>query len=99
MIDDVSGDLSFISVPDPEAPTDANSDGIYEVIVAVCDSHCESACDEQILYIDINQGQLCIDAPLSLVFSGSFASENVAQIVEQQLSDYFTVMDTISAFS
>ncbi|MFI4848928.1 MAG: Ig-like domain-containing protein [Gimesia chilikensis] len=36
-IDDVTGELAFISAPDYESPTDNNTDNIYEVIVEASD--------------------------------------------------------------
>jgi hypothetical protein len=50
---DGSGNVSFISTPDPNIPSDANTDNIYEVSVSVCDSHACSKCNLQTFHIDL----------------------------------------------
>ena len=57
-LDSVTGELTFISMPDAETPTDAEPDGIYEVQVQACDDGVPVLCDVQALTItvgDVNE--------------------------------------------
>jgi hypothetical protein len=52
--------LSFITTPDPDSPTDPDSDCLYEARIQVCDSHCTNKCDTQLLRIDTDPGEVTI---------------------------------------
>lgn len=52
-IDPVTWELSFVSWKDPSNPTDSNWDGIYEVTVSACDSHCNTQCSYQSFNVSI----------------------------------------------
>ena len=52
-INSTSGKLDLISWKDSENYTDSNNDGIYEVIVSACDSHCDSKCSTQTVNVRI----------------------------------------------
>jgi len=52
-INSSNGDLDFITGKNPNSYTDANTDGIYEVQVQVCDSHCNSGCSTQTILADV----------------------------------------------
>lgn len=52
-INSSNGDLDFITAKDPNNYTDTNSDGIYEVQIQVCDSHCNSGCSTQTILADV----------------------------------------------
>ncbi|BFM07277.1 hypothetical protein R50071_24810 [Halioxenophilus aromaticivorans] len=51
-IDSSTGDLTFVTSPDFEAPTDNNTDNKYEVVVRATDS--SGAFDEQALTVNVN---------------------------------------------
>ncbi len=51
-IDPSSGALQFNRAPDFEAPTDANKDNIYQVIVEVSDG--EGGTDKQTIFVNVN---------------------------------------------
>lgn len=55
-IDSSNGDLDFITGKDPNTYTDSNNDGIYEVTVEVCDSHCNTGCSSQTILADVTDG-------------------------------------------
>jgi len=56
-MDSATGELSFVSAPNFESPTDSNSDGIYEVTVRVTDTNGNS--DDQAISVTV------LDAPES----------------------------------
>ncbi len=67
-INPTTGKLDFVSWNSPDAPDDANTDGIYEVEVSACDSHCNSLCDTQTILANVGDS---IDPTIS---STNFAS-------------------------
>lgn len=55
-INPTTGKLDFITGKDPGSPTDSNTDGIYEVEISACDSHCNSGCSTQTIFANVGDG-------------------------------------------
>ena len=60
MIDTVTGVLSFVAAPDFEAPTDANADRVYDVIVSASDGELSTVQALAVTLTNVNEG-LAID--------------------------------------
>ena len=61
---------SFISSIDFSTSNDVNADGIYEVQVSACDTHCNSQCDTLDLQVVTNR------APTDITLSSNSIDEN-----------------------
>ena len=70
-VDPVSGVLTFVAAPDFESPTDANADGVYEVIVDVADGN--GGVDTQTINVTVTDVN---DAPV-ITSDGGGATANV----------------------
>ena len=75
-IDPATGDIRFITVPDVEAPGDANRDNIYEITVTASDDTNDIAQAVAITVTNVNE-----DAP-------SFTSPDSASVAENQTVAY-----------
>ncbi len=53
-INSTTWDLDFISGKDPNNQIDSDNNGIYEVVISACDSHCNSLCDTQTFFVDVS---------------------------------------------
>ena len=75
-IDPATGDIRFITVPDVEAPGDANRDNVYEITVTASDDTNDIAQAVAITVTNVNE-----DAP-------SFTSPDSASVAENQTVAY-----------
>ena len=75
-IDPATGDIRFITVPDVEAPGDANRDNVYEITVTASDDTNDIAQAVAITVTNVNE-----DAPL-------FTSPDSASVAENQTVAY-----------
>ena len=75
-IDPTTGDIRFITVPDVEAPGDANRDNVYEITVTASDDTNDIAQAVAITVTNVNE-----DAP-------SFTSPDSASVAENQTVAY-----------
>ena len=75
-IDPTTGDIRFVTVPDVEAPGDANRDNIYEITVTASDDTNDIAQAVAITVTNVNE-----DAP-------SFTSPDSASVAENQTVAY-----------
>ena len=75
-IDPATGDIRFITVPDVEAPGDANRDNVYEITVTASDDTNDTAQAVAITVTNVNE-----DAP-------SFTSPDSASVAENQTVAY-----------
>lgn len=60
-----TGVLSFLSPPDFEAPADADSDNVYEVVVRLTDTNNSVIDDELILVTVSNVGEALLVSPIA----------------------------------
>lgn len=90
-IDAISGDLSFITAPDAETPTDANRDGTYEVIVAASDGSRQDTQTLTVSIIDQDEFDVSgigdIDAAANLVADPTVAGSTVGVTVSATDAD------------
>ena len=75
-IDPTTGDIRFVTVPDVEAPGDANRDNVYEITVTASDDTNDIAQAVAITVTNVNE-----DAP-------SFTSPDSASVAENQTVAY-----------
>ena len=76
-INSSTGALSFVSAPDRETPTDANSDNVYEVTVQVSDG--AGGTDSQSLSVTITDvDEFDVSAPIDTDGTANAVDENVA---------------------
>ena len=70
-IDNTTGDLSFLAIPDFEAPADSNTDNVYEVIVRATNS---AGTDDQTITITITDVP---DTPPTIFSDGGAATASL----------------------
>ncbi|MED5262961.1 MAG: hypothetical protein VX574_11255, partial [Myxococcota bacterium] len=68
-----TGQLTFSNPPDYENPTDADQDGVYEVILSVTDGTASSSKDLRITVGDVFENR----APTSIDLNGTSVAENL----------------------
>jgi len=84
-IDSSTGDLIFATAPDFEAPTDSDTNNVYEVIVTVTDDGTAPRTVSQALQITVTDSN---EAPSAIALSSSTVAEN---------ADLGTTVGTLSA--
>ncbi len=97
-LDAASGELSFVTTPDFEQPTDANGDGRYEITVGVSDGQGGQAqLDLSILVTDINESPSVSNATTALTYTEDTPLHlddiRVADVDGDQLSLTLTLSD------
>lgn len=85
-----SGILTFLSAPDFEVPTDANTDGVYEVEVTVTDDGTPNLSDAQAISVtvtDVAEGEASFGSVVALLpMAADFGDDSLYGVVESTIN-------------
>lgn len=91
-IDANTGELTFVAVPNFEAPTDAGADNVYDVIVQVTDGALIDTQDIAVTVTNTNAPAATISAASFVEDSSAQANQNYLVLTGTNYNDFLTVI-------